>query len=593
MHHVSHLEISNFKSCQSVCIDLAPFTPLVGYNNAGKSNILDALVWVLKRSSLSDASFFDVTRPVKVDATISGVSDDILQALAENHRKKIEPYIQNEQILIRREQTQPNDSTTEIRLSIWDHRVSDDEKWVLNPTGIENAIKALLPEPIRIGAMENATEDLSKASRTSTIGKLIQEIIAPIREEHLTKITNALTPIRNMLSAEGEARPDALTQMDEHISGEIAKFFPGISARIDIPTPDLDLLAKGGTLKIFESEQPGRDVNSLGHGAQRAAQMAMIKALAEVRRNQNTTAGTTLLIIDEPELYLHPQAIEHIRAALKLLSSEGYQVLFSTHSPQMITSEDVTNTLIIYKNADGTVPRERLHNAIDGALEGAENQLETLFLLSNSSRFLFSEQVILAEGPTERRVFPEVFAKITSKTLEERKLAFIDVGGTGNIPNTRAVLNAMGFKVKVIVDLDFAFKVAERHGLLSEDDPDLSACRKTMVELAKDHGFQLDENGLPRNPKPEEPTTISAAEAFEILAAFPKTAEHINHLHQKLRTANCWLWTKGTIEKHLGLAGKKLRIQARYVKDLKETNDFRQIVADHETVKQLCQWLAD
>ena len=39
MHTLAHATIRNFRSCESVTLDLAPYTPFVGYNNAGKSNI--------------------------------------------------------------------------------------------------------------------------------------------------------------------------------------------------------------------------------------------------------------------------------------------------------------------------------------------------------------------------------------------------------------------------------------------------------------------------------------------------------------------------------------------------------------------------
>ncbi|TCD46812.1 DUF2813 domain-containing protein [Chlorobium sp. N1] len=47
MHFLSHISISNFRSCQHVSFDLAAFTPFVGYNNAGKSNLLAAIRWFI------------------------------------------------------------------------------------------------------------------------------------------------------------------------------------------------------------------------------------------------------------------------------------------------------------------------------------------------------------------------------------------------------------------------------------------------------------------------------------------------------------------------------------------------------------------
>ena len=69
-------------------------------------------------------------------------------------------------LMVRREQQVPGGDT---ELTVMNPDTGD---WEPNPTGIDNAISALFPDPIRIGAMENAEEDASKAKTTTTIGKL-------------------------------------------------------------------------------------------------------------------------------------------------------------------------------------------------------------------------------------------------------------------------------------------------------------------------------------------------------------------------------------------------------------------------------------
>ena len=48
-HLLSEIIIKNFKSIQYETFELSAFTPLVGYNNAGKSNILDFCSGYLKK----------------------------------------------------------------------------------------------------------------------------------------------------------------------------------------------------------------------------------------------------------------------------------------------------------------------------------------------------------------------------------------------------------------------------------------------------------------------------------------------------------------------------------------------------------------
>ncbi|MDA0151489.1 AAA family ATPase [Vibrio sp. Makdt] len=163
---ITDVMIKNYKSCINTSLQLSGFTPLVGYNNAGKSNCLSALQWLLRKSSLSEKDFNDTANPVEVEADIQGVSQVLLDSMPEKQKKSIEKYVDNGALSIKRVQLVPAAKAAEIKLSVKDPATG---QWVINPTGIDNAINALLPEPIRIGAMENAAEDASKSKNTTTI----------------------------------------------------------------------------------------------------------------------------------------------------------------------------------------------------------------------------------------------------------------------------------------------------------------------------------------------------------------------------------------------------------------------------------------
>jgi putative ATP-dependent endonuclease of OLD family len=56
-HILSEITIRNFKSIRNETLELSAFTPLVGYNNAGKSNILEAIKWLLRSTALNETAF--------------------------------------------------------------------------------------------------------------------------------------------------------------------------------------------------------------------------------------------------------------------------------------------------------------------------------------------------------------------------------------------------------------------------------------------------------------------------------------------------------------------------------------------------------
>ncbi|WP_126283696.1 ATP-dependent nuclease [Burkholderia stagnalis] len=588
MHHISEVVVKNFKSISDGSFPLSHYTPLVGYNNAGKTNIIRAIGWIIRRSSLAEEDFHQVNQPVVVEAEISGVTGEVLDAIGNAHRGRIEPLVVDGLLRIRRTQTMPGQAATAIRLEVL-KREDDQDEWVVNPAGIDAAIGALFPDPIFIGAMENATEDVAKFGSSTTIGKLLKEIMTPVIDRHSPAVAEALQEVGRRLSANANEKDETLVDLDERIRGELSKLFPGVSAKTHIPVPEFADFMKSATIRIFEEgyENPeGRDVSSFGHGTQRSIQIALIKCLAEVRRVGGGNVGrTTLLLIDEPELYLHPQAIEVVRAALSRLAGDGYQVVITTHSANMISRSDAPNTLLIRRSASGgTKCYPRIKDVVLKAIDDADHQSETLFALSNSSKILFSERVVITEGKTERTILPAIFYDVFGVTPDEDKIGLVDIGGTPNIPDTMKVLRAMGVPCKTIVDLDFVFRIAPIKGLLNPAHADLAACKAILVELRDDGHIGLDADGLPAKHN-----GISAAVAFEILARQANAIPCIVRLHEELKAVGVWIWTKGAIEAHLGIA-KTSAAQRAFMAGLAD-HVYKATIPDYQSVCDAMAWL--
>ncbi|WP_445719317.1 ATP-dependent nuclease [Flavobacterium sp.] len=586
-HLLSQISIRNFKSIQTETFELSAFTPLVGYNNAGKSNILESIKWLLRKTSLSDTDFNDVAQPVEMEGEISGITTEILEQLPLNQQTAINPFLISESLFIKRIQPTPNAGVANVRLYVKDPtNIGTANEWRINPTGLDQAIQALFPEPIHIGAMENSEEDVSKSKNTTTIGKLLAEIIGPIQTTYSSQVQTALDGIKDLLDADGTLRATELNAFDTAVNSKVESFFPGVSIKVHVPTPELKEVFSKGTIKVFENLNPsGKDVSALGHGAQRSIQMALVRHLADIRRATGGTTSNTILLIDEPELYLHPQAIEVLRDALKTLSKQGYQVIFSTHSPFMITSKDVENTLLIRKNdTQGTHKRNSLKSAIPTVVTTAPSQLELIFSLSHSSNILFSERVILAEGTTENRLMPSIIQKVTSKTVGLHKTALVSMGGSGNTRKAMLVLNTMDIPTKAIVDLDFALKHGERDGFLTTGDTDVAAIQAHLAAIAPTHSITLN-SGWPTN------SSMSAADAFRLLASESAIQPNIQSLKTKMKAVGIYVWTKGTIEDHLGGIPKNESGWANFNSRL-ETDDLNVILpSDHTEITDLVTWL--
>ena len=583
MHHISKISIQNFRSISGESFPLSEYTPLVGYNNAGKTNVMRAIEWIIKRSSLPVEAFHQEDKPVIVEAEIMGVTDDILSGLDSKHKDRIQPLVVDKRIRFRRVQGEPGLPVSKIYLDVY-----EDSDWVANPNGIDAAVSALFPEPIFIGAMENAGDDVAKFGSGTVIGKLIKEIMDQVAETQSSTVTNALKVVERSFSANADKKDKSLMKLDERIKENLSQYFPGVAAKVHIPVPDIRDFIKSATIRIFEEgyeKSDGRDVFSLGHGTQRSIQIALVQCLAKERKLAGGSTGRTkLLLIDEPELYLHPQAVEAVRAALKRLSGNDFQIVFSTHSSNMISRLDVPNTLLIRRNpTQGTQCNQRILDAVNNAINSAKHQTETLFALSNSSKILFSDSVVIVEGKTERIILPEIFYKKFERTPDEVRLGFVEIGGATNVPNAMKVLKSMSVPCKAIVDLDFAFTVAVKESLIDLDNVNISKCKSVLEELEESGKIELDAQGLPKN------SNVSAAEAFELLANHDSAKPFILKLHKELKSQGVWMWTMGTIESQLGIK-KGSNAQRVFIKNL--TDDPSKVMTPgYKIVVEAMEWL--
>lgn len=583
MHYVSKIEVKNFKSIYNYKFNLSAYCPLIGYNNAGKSNIIQSIKWFISPYSLKSNDFFNDSKQIEVIGTIEGITDDILNQLTPVNKTKIEKYVYFNKLTFKRIQNVPDMKVSEIKLEVLDYGFGYiPDVWKPNPSGLSTAIKQLFPEIIEIAAMEDASDDASKYKKSNTIGKLITEIVKPLEDNYTTEVNNKLSSLSQKFNADGTRRLKELKKFDSDATKSVENFFPGIQIKVDIPTPNIKSLLENGQLKIIE-DSCSRNLNEYGHGTQRSVQMALVKYLADIRKSNTFT--NTLLLIDEPELYLHPQAIEQVRIALKSLSKNGYQVIFSTHSPHMIISKDILNTLVVQKNDKKTITRKRMIDAINSLqiINKNKAQFELLMTLTNSSQTLFSEKVVLVEGTTEVRIFPTLFYKKTKKTLSESKIALIEQNSSSSTQKMLQVLNAMDINSKVIVDLDFAFKEAVNKGYLTEQD--VKPCKDYFLNNPNPN-INIGGDGFPRKGNQNQ---WNAAKGFEWLAKQIPMVPIIESLHQKLKNQNIWIWTKGAIEKHLNINAKDENAWMAYLENF-GNKSFGRYIRDKK-VKEMIEWI--
>ena len=252
----------------------------------------------------------------------------------------------------------------------------------------------------------------------------------------------------------------------------------------------------------------------------------------------------------------------------------------------MIARLDAPNALLVRRTAEnGTTCFPRMVDAVKQALADAVHQSEVLFALSNSTKVLFSEKVVLAEGKTEQTLLPDLFHHEAGCSLEEDRFGLVALGSSSDVPSALAVLAAMGIPTKAVVDLDFAFRPAVQHGLIPHDNAAVLGCKAVLARLQQEQKIALDQEGLP-----QKMGQVSAAMAFALMAGEQDAHAHIEALHAHFLALGIWVWKKGTIETHLGLTAKTPAAHLAFLTGY-PNEQFRQGLPAYGDVQAMMAWL--
>jgi len=581
---LSEVTIKNFCSCHDLTVPMAGFNPIVGYNNSGKSNILRAINWLLKKSVQPAHMFHDAGEPMWVAGVIENVN---LALLPQNQQTAVTPYLVEGALKVRRIQPLPGCPVGQIKVEVFDHTVND---WSDNPAGLDNALAVLFPEPLYIGAMEDAGEDIGKFTAKNTIGLLLKQVLARIHAQNAPAIA-ALQGAFSQVSAflAGHNRMAELAEFETDASNAIASFFPGLSLHLNFATPGIEEIFKTSTVTLSDAQGTPRPISSFGHGSQRSAHMALIKLLADMTSAAGgNPGGTIVLLIDEPELCLHPQAVELLRESLLLLSTQNFQVIFSTHSPLLIGHTHALQTLMIYKGADNrTVARQKLQSAA-AALDAHPAQAEVVFSLQAATHLLFSEKVLLVEGKTEMMLVPSIYQVVRGHSYTHDKGCLVSGCSSSSLLPMMTILRAVGYTPKALADLDFAFKVAPYSGLITTTNPDILACKAWFATNAAHLNIFLGDDGLPTKQSPQGVrSALKPAEAFEQMAQ--AMVAEVGRIVTTLRAYGIWIWSDGAVEAHLGI-GKNDPARIGFVNTARQNGNLSHSTSP-QSLMDLAHWM--
>jgi predicted ATP-dependent endonuclease of OLD family len=156
-----------------------------------------------------------------------------------------------------------------------------------------------------------------------------------------------------------------------------------------------------------------------------------------------------ILLIEEPELLLTPQAQRYLYRLLRRFAESGNQVLYSTRSPAFVDAAH-HNEIVRLGLRRG---RRSLRRTSPQALTDPERVRLAAGFDHERSEMFFAETVVLVEGQTERLSLPFIFGAL-GHDPDAEGIAIVEVGGKSNLPLAARLLRQLEIPFVVVFDAD-------------------------------------------------------------------------------------------------------------------------------------------
>jgi predicted ATPase len=185
---------------------------------------------------------------------------------------------------------------------------------------------------------------------------------------------------------------------------------------------------RGGELVTAATGSPAaqavHDVIQVALARAPAPRVALIRGLEACA---SETSGV-VFAIEEPELFLAPQAHRFLRRLFRRLAANGNQIFFTTHAPGLLSIAALDEVNLVTRDELGVTAVERLRPVdVDDSF-----RVMCEFDAERSELFL-SRAAVLVEGLTEKVTLPFVFRAL-GHDPDREQISIVECGGKSNIP---------------------------------------------------------------------------------------------------------------------------------------------------------------
>ncbi|OQY68704.1 hypothetical protein B6D29_00405 [Microgenomates bacterium UTCPR1] len=442
---ITDVSIENYKS-----ISKLHFKPneglnaFIGENSAGKSNILNAIYWLLG--------------PVYPSFNSTQTEDRYLGNL--DNKIKIQLTFDDGKTLELAEEWRDHRGEIKIGLNLGGGYIKDEvrKEYCSGFLGVDRQINDYMP-----------------SNKWSLVGRILQQINEQFKSESLEdgtlksdKLKDELKRVRDELlfSVKDADGNETMKKFITILQEESAKQLNKLPSEFKVDLNLYDPWNFYRTLQILVHE-PDTSLDfrasTLGMGMQASISIAVLKAYSEINLNNKTP-----IFIDEPELFLHPQAQRNFYRILRKLAESGTQVFYTTHSPNFLSAGHFDEIFLVCKPKDNGT--NLLQAEVDRFIKDLKIRTNTdtdeQTLLTHyrnacdetgdsqkANEAFFANKIILVEGSSESLALPYLFDLFEFDYIKEG-ITIVRCGSKNELDRFYRLYSEFGIPCYVIFDGD-------------------------------------------------------------------------------------------------------------------------------------------
>lgn len=420
------------------------FTILTGKNNMGKSTFLESINEFFKSPTkalaIPSECFNDRSTDItlKAELFIDKFKDKQLWTLLED-AGCIAENIKEVQIL---------NVTKTYKMDVAAKYVASINGTSISPAVVKNVVKLINEEEPYYIRPNMSTEEIDKLINT-----IYSDAISGSCESDDSSLEGVNTQIKTAIKSLKTETDELLRNVEKEVSKVLNNLFNNQDFNIKIEGSEpnnfsiKDLLKNTDTkITIDSASRKDMLLSEQGTGVQR---MSLIYTIQNIINQKIGNLGDRMLLIDEPEAFLHPEAIRQLSASLYEIGNI-MPIIITTHSPVLINLENDHTVIDIFKIDKNKSDAITLFTSQESNFDSddIENMKILNYVDAYVNEFFFSDKNIIVEGFTEKLVLQYI--------QKEFNVPFhiINANGKATVRTIMKILNQFGTPYYVLHDVD-------------------------------------------------------------------------------------------------------------------------------------------